>query len=546
MKRNWLPITCVLLVMVSILLTGCGGPAEPVVEEPTEAATEEVAVAATEEAEPIVDDSWSRIQEAGKIVVGTSADYPPFEFVNEDNEFDGFDMALIREVSNALGVEVEIQDIAFDGLIAALKAGQIDAIIAAMSATPERDKEVDFTINYYVGTDAILIKEGSALAFESAEDIAAYKVGVQAGTIHETWVQDTLLATGAMDEANLSRYERAELAISDLKNGRIDVVAMDYFAAKAYVEQGGIVMALEQNLSGENMAIAVREGSTALQEQLNGVIEGLQDSGVVDTLAEEYLGGEVIDAESSETEAVTGPVWEKVLSEGKLVVGTSADYPPFEFINEDNEFDGFDMALIKEIGNRLGVEVELQDIAFDGLIAALKAGQIDAIIAAMSATPDRDKEVDFTVNYYVGTDAILIKEGSDLVLESADDMAGYKIGVQSGTLHDTWVQENLVDTGKTAEADVSRYERAELAISDLKNGRVEVVAMDYFAAKAYIEQGGIVMALEQNLSGENMAIAVREGAEGIRWNLEQVILELQEEGFIDQLAEEYLAGESVE
>ena len=124
----------------------------------------------------------------------------------------------------------------------------------------------------------------------------------------------------------------------------------------------------------------------------------------------------------------------------------------------------------------------------------------------------------FTMNYYVGTDAILVREDSDLTFETAEDIAGHKIGVQAGTIHEAWVQENLVDTGKIDEADVSRYERAELAIADLKNGRVDVVAMDYFAAKAYIEQGGIKLALEQNLSGENMAIAVREGAEGLQWN----------------------------
>jgi len=160
----------------------------------------------------------------------------------------------------------------------------------------------------------------------------------------------------------------------------------------------------------------------------------------------------------------------------------------------------------------------------------------------MSATPERDKEVDFTLNYYIGTDAILVKEGSPLVINTAEDMAGKKIGVQTGTIHETWVQENLVATGKSKDSDVSHYERAELAIADLKNGRIDVVAMDYFAAKAYIAQGGITMALEQNLSGENMAIAVRQGSAGLQWHLNQVIQQMLDEGIMEQLADQYLGA----
>ncbi|MDX9955518.1 MAG: ABC transporter substrate-binding protein [Anaerolineae bacterium] len=527
MKRSWYLVLS-LMAMLALLASACN--ATPAPETQTPAPTTEAPI----------DDDWGRIQAAGKMVVGTSADYPPFEFINEQNDFDGFDMVVIREVGKRLGLEIELKDISFDGLIAALKGNQIDGIIAAMSATAERDKEVDFTMNYYVGTDAILVKEGSTLVINTAEDMAGKKIGVQAGTLHETWVQDNLVAAGKSQEADISRYERAELAIADLKNGRVEVVAMDYFAAKAYVAQGGVTMALEQNLSGENMAIAVREGSSRLQEQLDTVIQQMWDDGTISQMAETYLGGEVIEEEADPE--VTDAEWEAIVAAGKMVIGTSADYPPFEFINEQNDFDGFDMIIIREIGKRLGLEIELKDISFDGLIAALKGNQIDGIIAAMSATAERDKEVDFTINYHIGTDAILVKEGSTLVINTADDMAGKKIGVQAGTLHETWVQDNLVAAGKSQDADISRYERAELAIADLKNGRVDVVAMDYYAAKAYIAQGGITMALEQNLAGENMAVAVREGAAGLQWHLNQVIQEMLDDGFIEQVADQYLGA----
>ncbi len=219
----------------------------------------------------------------------------------------------------------------------------------------------------------------------------------------------------------------------------------------------------------------------------------------------------------------------------KLVVGTSADYPPFEYIDDEGNFTGFDIELMEEIGKRLGYEIEWQDISFDGLIGALQAGKIDAIIAAMSATPEREEQVDFTDVYFSGADAILVTEGSGIKIEKKEDMAGLRVGVQQGTIQEEWVDENI-------EADVHRYERAEQAILDLKSGRLDVVALDYYVALSFIEQGGVEMALKTEFAGEHMAIAVKEGNTELREQFNKVIKELKDEGFIENLAMKYLGG----
>lgn len=219
-----------------------------------------------------------------------------------------------------------------------------------------------------------------------------------------------------------------------------------------------------------------------------------------------------------------------------LVVGTSADYPPYEYVDEDGNYAGFDIELMEEIGKRLGREIEWQDIAFDGLIGSLQSDKIDAIIAAMSATPEREEQVDFTDPYFIGADAIIVAEGSDITINANEDMAGYSVGVQSGTIQEQWIAENI-------ETDLSTYERAEQAIMDLKSGRIDIVAMDYFTALSFIEQGGIELALKTEFAGEHMSIAVKEGNTELREELDAVIDELQAEGFIDELAMEYLTGE---
>lgn len=260
-----------LFVLVSMLvLAGCGGGAAPT-QAPAPQATEPPAAPAV-----------------SKIVVGTSADYPPFEFMNDKNEFDGFDMALMREIGKRLGAEIEFQDIAFDGLIAALQAKKIDAVAASLTVTEEREQQVDFTIPYFDVQDALLVKAGSGKTFTAIEEITGLKVGVQTGTTHEAWIMDNLVTPGKMKEENLTRYERAEQAILDLKNGRIDVVALDYYVALAYVGQGGVEVAFQKNLSGDALAIAVPTGS-ALKAQLDKVIQQMRDEGVVEQLAKQYL-----------------------------------------------------------------------------------------------------------------------------------------------------------------------------------------------------------------------------------------------------------------
>jgi polar amino acid transport system substrate-binding protein len=144
--------------------------------------------------------------------------------------------------------------------------------------------------------------------------------------------------------------------------------------------------------------------------------------------------------------------------------------------------------------------------------------------------------VDFTKPYFIGDDAIIVAEGSGIEINKNEDMAGYVVGVQSGTIQEEWIDTNI-------DAEVMRYERAEQAIMDLKSGRIDVVAMDYYAASSFIAQGGLEMSLKTEFSGEHMAIAVKEGNTELRDQIDAVVAELQAEGFVEELALKYLSGD---
>jgi polar amino acid transport system substrate-binding protein len=243
----------------------------------------------TDTAEPVAEDAWSRIQAASRMVVGTAADYPPFSYYTLDFKLDGFDVALIREIGERLGVDVEIKDMAFEGLGGALQLNQIDVAIAALSVTPEREAVIDFTTVYYVGEDAILASEEAQIVISSVEEMAGFGVGVQRATVYEDWLRTSLVGTGLMPENDLLVYGQIEQAVRDVMNGRVDLAVLDLLPAQVYV-QGGSVKIVGQGLNRQRFAIALPQGAASLQSELNRALTELQNEGRIAELVEQYLG----------------------------------------------------------------------------------------------------------------------------------------------------------------------------------------------------------------------------------------------------------------
>jgi len=274
----------VLVVCIVLLITGIGLATWSVIryftaEEP-----------APTEAPPLASgEDWSRILESGKIIVGVSADYAPFEYYNAEYQIDGFDPALMREIGGKLGLNVEFVDYAFDGLPGALFLGQVDAAISAISVTPERESMVDFSSVYYVGTDAILMKEGTGIpTITQVDQLIPYRVGVQTGTIYEELIKDSLINTQKMNTNQLFIYPRIDDAVNDLKTGNIDLILLDAQPAITFVSQGGVSLA-GTGLSQQRYAIAVRNGSTQFLEQINRSLLELNNEGRINELARMYL-----------------------------------------------------------------------------------------------------------------------------------------------------------------------------------------------------------------------------------------------------------------
>ncbi len=280
------------LLLTAVLMTACqpllprpfGGSA------PEAAAPAPVGTPAAPLALPDPAQDWQKISDKGVLVVGTSASYRPFEYFDDAFQYAGFDMALLRELGQQLGVEVVFRDVAFEGLFDALKLGQIDVAVSAISATPDRAQVVDFTDPYFVSSEGILAASGSALEpIDAIEQLAGLRIGVESGSIYAAWLDATPVAAGIVDPQNVIRYNSIDAAVAGLADNRVDLVITDLPTAQVYVDRGAAALVGEGNFL-QHYAIAVRSGSAELRDQLNQALAVLQSRGVTARLAEEYMG----------------------------------------------------------------------------------------------------------------------------------------------------------------------------------------------------------------------------------------------------------------
>lgn len=227
---------------------------------------------------------------------------------------------------------------------------------------------------------------------------------------------------------------------------------------------------------------------------------------------------------------------------GVIKVGTSADYPPFESVDANGNKVGFDIELMTEIAKRLGVTLEWVDMPFDSLIAAVQEGKIDASISAFNYSEERDQTVDFSDAYYTSEDAFTVADTFTGSIVNPEDVANYKVGVQTGTTQDGWLTDTLVADGALLEENLFRYDRVDQAMMDLKNGRIDVMMSDYVPAQALAAQlGGLKIVYHGVLSSGPVNIVIPEGDKELQRAINDIIKQLQDEGFIDALAVKYFA-----
>jgi polar amino acid transport system substrate-binding protein len=225
-----------------------------------------------------------------KIIVGTSADFAPFEYKAANQTIIGFDIDLIKKVLTDQGYTVEVQDIGFDSLIPALQTGKIDVIAAAMSITDERLQQVDFSNAYYEANQAVLVKVGANVTIKTIEDLKNYTVGAQTTTTGWGWVNDTLVATGKLSPDKFRSYDLYTDAVADLVIGpsRVGAIVIDSPVAQAFAKKGNVKIVLNIT-TNESYGFAVEKGNTELANKINAGLTAVKATTYWETLVEKYF-----------------------------------------------------------------------------------------------------------------------------------------------------------------------------------------------------------------------------------------------------------------
>ena len=215
-------------LMLLAMLTGCGSSKKD--DAPA-------ADSNTETQEPAADTTSSKLDQIkanGKLLVGTEAQYAPYEFKDLDANFAGCDMWLAQQIADSLGVELEVVDMSFDGIIPAVKSGQVDIGIAAFTKTPERAEEIDFSDLYETSAQLLVVKTGNADVYSTKEALAGQKVGAQKGTIQSQLIQS------ALPDSELFELEKYPALALEVQNGNIAGLVVDQAVGESLIATSNV------------------------------------------------------------------------------------------------------------------------------------------------------------------------------------------------------------------------------------------------------------------------------------------------------------------
>jgi len=276
-KMKKLMSIMMILVLMAMMFTGCSGSATA---DTTAAETSAAETTATETETQAVADKLQQIKDSGKLVLGTSADYPPFEFhleVDGKDTIVGFDIDIANKIAAAIGVELEIVDMKFEGLLPALTAGKIDLIVSGMTPTDERKQSVDFSVVYYDARQTMLVASDSKDVLNTIEAFAGKVIGAQKGSIQET------LAATTFTTSEVKAIDKIPNLMMELKTGKVDGLVLAEPVAKQYAAANPDLAVNGLDLGSEGgSAVAVQKDSGAFLDLINQTIEEMISSGEMD------------------------------------------------------------------------------------------------------------------------------------------------------------------------------------------------------------------------------------------------------------------------
>ncbi len=238
---------------------------------------------------------------------------------------------------------------------------------------------------------------------------------------------------------------------------------------------------------------------------------------------------------SSEAASETETAELSTVEPGKLIMSTNAAFPPYEMTTDSGEFEGIDIETAQAIADKLGLELQIDDMDFDAALLAVQQGKSDMVMAGVTVTDERQNVMDFTDSYATGIQSIIVKEDSDIA--SVDDLAGKKIGTQRGTTGYLYCSDDFGDENIVA------YDDGLTAVQMLNNGQVDCVVIDNAPAKEFVAANPGLKLLDTAYVEESYAIGVGKGNTELKDAINTALEELKADGTLQAIVDKYITAE---
>ena len=237
-------------------------------------------------------------------------------------------------------------------------------------------------------------------------------------------------------------------------------------------------------------------------------------------------------SEAASTSAAAGEL--TTVEAGKLTMATNATFPPYEMTTDAGEFEGIDIETAQAIADKLGLELQIDDMDFDAALLSVQQGKADIVMAGVTVTDERKAVMDFSDSYATGIQSIIVPEGSDIA--SPDDLAGKKIGTQRGTTGYIYCSDDFGDENVVA------YDDGLTAVQALNNGQVDAVVIDNAPAKEFIAANPGLVILETSYAEEDYAIGLAKGS-SLKDAINSALEELKADGTLQSIVDKYISAE---
>lgn len=247
-------------------------------------------------------------------------------------------------------------------------------------------------------TEAAAATDAIPNTVNSLDDLPGKTIGVQLGTTGDIYASDY-----EAEGSTIERYNKAADAVQALKQGKIDCVIIDAQPAAAFVEKNDDLATLDEDFAVEDYAICVSKDNKALTEEINAALKELKADGVLDQIVANYIGDDTKGTCPYESPADADH------SKGKLIMATNAAFEPYEYY-EGTEIVGIDAEMAKAICDKMGYDLQIDDMEFDAIISAVQSGKADFGAAGMTVTEDRLTSIDFTDSYATSTQVVIVRK----------------------------------------------------------------------------------------------------------------------------------------